>query len=98
MVSRESNMEPVVIVMVLAAVSLAAGVALRLRWTVLSLVPAMGVAGIVIIAVGLARSNSAWAIVLAIVMSATCLQVGYLFGRAAQRALAALSRRRARRR
>jgi hypothetical protein len=97
-VSRESKMESVVIVIVLAAVSLAAGVLLRLHLTVLSLVPAMCVAATTVVAIGLARSNSIWAIALAIAVSATCLQIGYFVGRAAQRAVAAVSRRRTRRR
>jgi len=76
-------MGTIAIMVVLAFVSLAAGAMLRLRWTVLSIVPAMLVAIIVIIGVGLAKSFGFWSILAAIAASATCLQLGYLVGHSA---------------
>jgi hypothetical protein len=74
-------METVAFMVVVAIGSLAVGAALRLlQWTVLSVVPAMLVATIAIAGVGLARSYGFWPIIAEVVVSATCLQFGYLVG------------------
>jgi hypothetical protein len=88
-------METIAIMVVLAVGSLAMGAVLRLHWTVLSVVPAMLVATIVIAGVGLARSYGFWSIVAGVAASAACLQFGYLVGPAAHHAGRALRRWRA---
>jgi hypothetical protein len=88
-------MEPLVIMLVVAAVSVVAGVVLRQRWTVLSILPAMLVATLVIAGVGMAMSFGFWSIALAVVASAVCLQVGYLAGGAVDLAALAARKKRA---
>jgi hypothetical protein len=80
-------MESLAIMVVLPLVSALAGAVLRLRWTVLSVVPAMVVATIVIASVGIARSSGFWPIALAAAASSVSLQAGYLGGQALGRAI-----------
>lgn len=88
-------MEPVVMMVMLPLVSALAGAVLRLRWTVLSVIPAMVIATIVIAGVGMARSCGFWSIVLAAAASSVCLQAGYLGGPALRGAVEAVRRWRA---
>ncbi len=56
------------------------GAVLGMRFKVLILIPAIGLAWIVILAAGIARSDSISAILIATVLASTCLQIGYLCG------------------
>jgi len=73
-------METLAIMVVLVIGSLAAGAVLRQSWTVVSIVPALRVATIVIVGIGLANSRGFWSIFAAVAASAACLQLGYLAG------------------
>jgi hypothetical protein len=57
-----------------------AGAVLGLRYKVLVLVPAIGLALLVTVVTGSARADGAWAIVAACVAVATVVQIGYLTG------------------
>ena len=54
------------------------GAALGMRFKVLILIPAIGLACIAALAEGIARGDSAFAIVIAAVVASSCLQIGYL--------------------
>ena len=56
------------------------GAALGVRFKVLVLVPAIGLAFIAILAGGVARGDSVSTILIAIVLASSCLQIGYLCG------------------
>jgi hypothetical protein len=56
------------------------GAALGVRFKVLILIPAIGLAFITILAGGIARSDSASAILIAFVLASICLQIGYFCG------------------
>ena len=56
------------------------GAALGVRFKVLILIPAIGLAFIAILAGGIARSDSASAILIAFVLASICLQIGYFCG------------------
>ncbi len=64
----------------LVIVSLLAGMALSQRYKVLILLPAIGVAIVVAVAIGVARADQAWSIILSAVSMTASLQVGYLLG------------------
>ena len=49
-----------------------------MRFKVLILIPAIGFAFVAILAGGIARSDSAFAILIAFVLVSSCLQIGYL--------------------
>jgi hypothetical protein len=76
----------------LAIISVLAGIALGLRYKVLILVPAVTVAMLFAIIIGVAHADRFWSIVLAMVMLGTAVQIGYLAGiviRAAIRSICA---------
>lgn len=54
------------------------GAALGMRFKVLILIPAIGLAFIATLAEGIARGDSAFTIVIAAVVASSCLQIGYL--------------------
>jgi hypothetical protein len=56
------------------------GAVLGLRYKVLALVPAVGVAMMVVLITGIARGDSGWLILGAAATAATVLQIGYLAG------------------
>jgi predicted Na+-dependent transporter len=56
------------------------GIALGLRFKVLVLVPAIALAVIFALIVGVARGDSFWSIVLVMVIVGTAIQLGYLVG------------------
>ncbi len=64
----------------LAIISVLAGVALGLRYKVVILVPAVTLAMIFAMIVGIARADHFWSIILATVMLGTAVQFGYLAG------------------
>jgi hypothetical protein len=64
----------------LAIVSVLAGIALGLRFKVLILVPAVALATVFAMIVGIARADHIGSIVLAIVIVGTAVQFGYLVG------------------
>ncbi len=51
-----------------------------MRFKVLILIPAAGLAWIVILAAGFARDDNVFAILIAAVLASSCLQIGYLCG------------------
>ena len=57
-----------------------AGAVLGLRFKVLVLVPAIGLAVLIVVVSGVARADGTWAIVGAAAAVATVLQIGYLAG------------------
>jgi hypothetical protein len=78
----------------LAIISVLAGIALGLRYKVLILVPAVTVAMLFAIIIGVAHADRFWSIVLAMVILGTAVQFGYLVGivmRAAIRSICALT-------
>jgi len=64
----------------LAIISVLAGIALGLRYKVLILVPAVALAMVFAIIVGIARADHFWSIILAMVIVGTAVQLGYLVG------------------
>jgi hypothetical protein len=64
----------------LAIISVLAGIALGLRFKVFVLVPAVTLAIMFAMIVGVARADHFWSIVLAMVILGTAVQVGYLAG------------------
>ncbi len=64
----------------LAIIGVAIGIVFGLRYKVLILVPAVLFAMILAIAIGVARADSAWSIVLTTVVVVTAVQLGYLAG------------------
>jgi hypothetical protein len=66
--------------MLLAMISILAGAVFGLRFKVFILFPTIGCALLLIFGIGLARGDDAWAILLAMVLAATSMQLGYLFG------------------
>jgi hypothetical protein len=66
--------------MELAVIGALAGIALGLRYKVLMLMPAVTLATIFTIMVGVARADSFWSIVLTTVAVVTAFQLGYLAG------------------
>jgi hypothetical protein len=64
----------------LAIIGVVVGVALGLRFKVLVLVPAIAWAVIFALTVGLARGDSFWSILSAIVIVGMAIQLGYLVG------------------
>jgi hypothetical protein len=58
------------------------GAVLGMKFKVLILIPAIGFALIVILAAGIARSDSISAILIAAALASSCLQIGYLCGAA----------------
>src|ERR1700719_1543215 len=78
----------------LAIISVLAGVTLGLRYKVLILVPAVTIAMLFAIIIGVAHADRFWSIVLAMVILGTAVQIGYLAGivmRAAIRSICALT-------
>ena len=66
--------------MALAIIAVVVGIALGLRFKVLILVPAIGIAEIFALIVGLARGESFGSIVLAMAVVWLAVQLGYLIG------------------
>jgi len=64
----------------LAIISVLAGITLGLRYRVLILVPAVMIAMIFAVIVGVAHADRFWSIVLAMVIFGTAVQIGYLAG------------------
>lgn len=64
----------------LAIIGVLAGVVLGLRYKVLILVPAVAMAIVFAVIVGVASADHFWSIVLATVVAATSVQLGYLVG------------------
>jgi hypothetical protein len=64
----------------LAISTLLLGAALSMRFKVLILVPAITLAFITVVTVGLAGGNGFFTIAIAAVLASGCLQLGYLFG------------------
>ena len=64
----------------LAIISALVGIALGLRFKVLVLVPAIALATILVLIIGLTRGDSFGSIVLAMVIIGIALQLGYLIG------------------
>jgi len=64
----------------LAIISVLAGIALGLRFKVLILVPAVILAMIFAIIIGVARADTFWSIVLAMAILGAAVQFGYLAG------------------
>lgn len=62
----------------LSILSLLAGGVLGMRFKVVALAPAIGLALIAVAGVGTARGTDIGSIVLAMILAATCLQMGYL--------------------
>ena len=60
------------------------GSVLGIRLKVLSLIPAMALAFIMTIGIGAAHGDHLGSIILAAIVSATCLQIGYLGGTVAR--------------
>jgi hypothetical protein len=66
--------------MLLAIFMFLAGMALGQRFTVLALVPAILLAIVIAVGLGVARSQTAGTIALVTVATVACLQIGYLLG------------------
>jgi len=66
--------------MFLATISILVGAVFGLRFKVFILFPAIGCALLFILGTGLARSDDAWSILLAMGLAATALQLCFLFG------------------
>jgi len=64
----------------LAVIGVVVGIVLGLRYKVLILVPAVMVATILAIIIGVVRADSLWSIVLTAVAAVTAVQFGYLAG------------------
>jgi hypothetical protein len=64
----------------LAIISALAGIALGLRFRVLVLVPAVTLAMIFALIIGVASADHFWSIILAMVILGTAVQFGYLAG------------------
>ena len=64
----------------LAIISVLVGIALGLRYKVLILVPAVTVAMLLAIIIGIAHADRFWSIILAMVILGTAVQFGYLAG------------------
>jgi len=64
----------------LAIISVLAGIALGLRFKVLILVPAVILAMIFAIIIGVARADTFWSIVLAMAILGAAVQFGYMAG------------------
>jgi hypothetical protein len=63
-----------------AIISVLAGIVLGLRYKVLILFPAVVLAMVFSVIVGIARADHLWPIILTTVISGTSVQVGYLAG------------------
>jgi hypothetical protein len=70
--------------------SMLAGGVLGMRLKVLSLVPAIGVAFIAIVGIGFVRGDHLGSVILAMVLAATSLQMGYLAASVARFSFVAL--------
>ena len=66
--------------MLLTMISTLVGAVFGLRFNILIMLPAIGCALPIIFGIGLTRGDDAWTILLAMVLAATALQLGYLFG------------------
>jgi hypothetical protein len=73
----------------IAIVCVVAGAVLGLRYNVLVLVPAVTLAMLLAVAVGVARAESFWSIVLMTIVFAAAVQLGYLAGAAIYAAIEA---------
>jgi len=73
-----------------AIISVLAGIALGLRYKVVILVPAVTLAIIFAMIVGIARADHFWSITLAMVILGTAVQFGYLAGIAIRAALGSI--------
>ena len=74
--------------MILAIISLLVGMVLGQRFKVLILGPAILLAFLTVISIGIARGDSAWTVVLTTIMVNVGLQTGYLLGISIRRSLA----------
>jgi hypothetical protein len=73
-----------------------AGSVLGLRYKVLALVPAIGLALLVTVTTGIARAEGAWAVLGAAAAVATAVQIGYLAGTLTRFTIAGVRLRRVR--
>jgi hypothetical protein len=83
-----------VMVLELAVIGVLAGITLGLRYKVLVLVPAVAVAMLFAVAIGVTHADRYWSIILAMVILGTAVQFGYLVGivlHAAIRSICALT-------
>jgi hypothetical protein len=74
----------------LTIISILAGIALGLRYKVVILVPAVTLAIIFAMIVGIARADHVWSIILAMVALGTAVQLGYLAGTAIRAAVGSI--------
>jgi hypothetical protein len=74
----------------MATIGLLAGIALGLRYKVLILVPAVSLAMISAIIIGVGRTDHFWSIVLVMVILGTAVQLGYLAGIAIRAAVGSI--------
>src|SRR5260370_32747194 len=79
--------------MTLAVIGMLVGSALGLRLKVFVLIPAIGFALALVIAVGIARESGIWWLALAMAMFTSALQLGYLGGSVATLVIASLCSR-----
>ncbi len=80
----------------LAIICVLAGAVLGARYNVLVLVPAVTLAVVFAVIIGIARAYSFWSIVMATTMVAVAVQLGYLAGVATYAAIEAIRAARAR--
>jgi hypothetical protein len=66
-----------IVTLVIAAL---VGATLALRFKVLVLIPAIGIAVALVVAIGIAQNLGGWSITLGTVLAAVALQFGYLSG------------------
>ena len=63
---------------IIASVSFLIGALLALRWSVLVLAPAIGLALVIVALVGLARGEDAGALAIDVMVTITCMEAGYI--------------------
>ena len=64
----------------MVVVSVLAGIILGLRFKVMILVPAITLAMLLAVTVGVARADPFWSIVMAIILLGSAVQIGYFVG------------------
>jgi hypothetical protein len=74
----------------LAIVSGLAGIALGLRYRVMVLVPAVTLAIIFAVTIGIARADHFWSVIFGVVILGTAVQLGYLAGIAIRAAVGSI--------
>jgi hypothetical protein len=79
---------------IISMISFLAGVALGQRFKVMVLMPGIAIVLVLTVGSGVTHVQTAWSIILAAVLAAVCLQIGYLTGLFVHHVrVAALSRR-----